>query len=202
MLGFSHTGSHIFKTLMPCSCKPFPGFPGIKFLGSPIHQRITSQGATVRSPNAGISLSIPEQAIEEDVELCIRPCFTGRFVLPDGYKAASPTYLIELSRNVKIQRDVTLYIHHYAKLDSEDDCKDMMFLSANPIPQDKQKPVYVFKEMKHFKGFFKLNSQIGEISTRHFCFMCTGKRRNHEGITITCYPPFMPLFNASYTVCW
>ena len=164
-----------------CSLSADSGFPRVVFWDAPIHHCITSQGATIQSPHTGISLSIPEQALsctEKDVDLLIHPCLNGPFELPAGYESASPAYLIQPSRSVKIERDVTLQIHHYASLQSEEDCAEMTFLSASPTPQyQESKPVYVFNEIKPFKGVFEPNSQIGEIAVRHFCFMTSARKK-------------------------
>lgn len=156
------------------------GFPGVTFWDAPIQQCITSQGATIQPPHAGISLLIPEQALsptEEDVDLLIHPCFSGPFELPAGYKSASPAYLIQPSRKVEIHRDITLQIHHYASLQSEDDCEELAFFLASATPRYRRsKPVYVFKEVKKSKGMFRPNSQVGEIAIRHFCFSKIGRK--------------------------
>ena len=50
----------------------FLDFNGIVFCGDPIHQRITSQGATVQPPDSGIALHIPKQALlDMDLLICL-----------------------------------------------------------------------------------------------------------------------------------
>ena len=151
------------------------------FWDAPIHHHITSQGATIQSPHTGISLSIPEQALsstEKDVDFLIHPCFNGPFELPAGYESASPAYLIQPSSRVEFHRDATLRIHHYASLQSEEDCEEMSFLSASATPQYRQsKPVYIFEEIKRRQGSFRPNSHVGEITLQHFCFTKVGKKR-------------------------
>ena len=151
----------------------FLDFPGMVFWGAPIHQHITSQGATIQPTDIGISLHIPEEALsstEMDVDLVIRPCFSGPFELPAGYESASPAYLIQPNRKWKLQRPATLQIHHHARLRDEGDCEEMAFLSASLVPEYRQsKPVYVFTEIKHSSGAFQPGSQVGEIDLQHFC---------------------------------
>ena len=113
-------------------------FPGIVFFNDSASQRITSQGATIQSPHAGISLSVPEQALsstEPDVDLLIHPCLGGPFELPAEYEPASPAYLIQPDKKVKLQREATLQIHHYTRLQSKEDCEEMAFFSATPTPE-------------------------------------------------------------------
>lgn len=159
-------------------------FPGVVFYGSPIQENVTSEGATILSEDTGISLSIPKHSLshgEDKVDLLIHPCFSGPFELPPGYKSASPAYLIQPSRRVNLQRDITLEIHHYANLVSEEDCEEMVFLSASPTPQFRQsRPVYIFKELKQNKGIFKTNSQVGQIRVSHFCLLKICRRNNRR----------------------
>ena len=158
-------------------------FPGIAFFADSVSQRITSQGATMQLPHAGISLSVPEQALsstEPDVDLLIRPCLGGPFELPAGYEPASPAYLIQPDKKVKLQREATLVIRHYTRLQSKEDCEEMAFFSATPTPEYRQSvPVYIFKEIKS-KGVFIPGSQLGEIKLKHFCFKIIGRKRKSE----------------------
>ena len=112
----------------------------------------------------------------------IHPCFSGPFELSPGYESASPAYLIHSTRRVNLQRNVTLQIHHYANLVSEEDCEEMVFLSASTTPQFQQsRPVYIFKEIKQAKGIFKPNCQVGKIVVSHFCFVKICRKRRHRG---------------------
>ena len=161
------------------------------FYKSPISERITSSGVTIdRLQDMGISISVPEGSLspsEEPLDLHIHPCFRGPFKLPKKYKSASPAYLISLSRKITSQKDVTLRIHHYASLESEEDCEEMAFLSAISTPeyieshQDEgvEHPVYNFKKICGANGKFRPGDQVGEISLRHFCIIkaCHGKRK-------------------------
>ena len=116
------------------------------------------------------------------MNISIRPCFNGPFVLPDGYEAVSPAYLIQMSNDTKFQGEATLKIHHYARLQAKEDCEDMVFLSASATPQYRQfKPVYIFNEIKGSNGFFIPRSQIGKITIQHFCFMLIGWLRKLSG---------------------
>ena len=127
----------------------------------------------------GISLSIPKYSLEEIIDLSIHPCFSGPFQLPDEYESASPAYLITHGK-MEFQKEIAIRMEHYICLNSEEDCKDMVFLSASSIPhytESTNSPVYIFKEIQGAKGTFKPRSRIGEISLKHFCFIKIGKRK-------------------------
>ena len=152
----------------------------------PINEHITSTETSIRRlEDVGISVFIPENSLsieEEFLDLSIHPCFSGPFELPDGYKSASPTYLITHSRRVTFSKDATVRMHHYACLKSEEDCEDMVFLSASstPVYRESGPPIYVFRMIQGAKGIFKPGNQVGKISLRHFCLLKIGKRKREE----------------------
>lgn len=189
-------------------------FPGVVFWDYPIQRSITSVGAIIESPDAGISLSIPEGTLspEEDGDFLIHPCFNGPFQFPTGYESVSPTYLLQPSRAVKAQRDVTLRIHHYASLQSEEDCEEMAFFSASATPQYRRQidpesyqqsasVSYIFKEMKPSKVVsFKPKDRVGEIAIRHFCFVTICRRNrlpHHSGTILIHIPAILWFYNVS-----
>ena len=153
--------------------------PGIFFLKSSIVVHLTVEHTSIsRLEDMGIEITIPENSLKEPLELSIHPCFSGPFDLPHGYESASPAYLIKHSKKVDFLKDVTVKIQHYACLQSEEDCEDMVFLSASSIPQYRESsPVYVFREMQGEKGRFRPGDKVGEVSLRHFCVLKLGKRK-------------------------
>ena len=160
-------------------------YPGINFYGETLCASITQSAATLQSPDAGICIDIPAGSLssdEEPVNFEVLPCFSGPFKLPDGYESASPAYLILPSRKVSFIKDITLIIHHYTVLTSEEDCDEMEFFSASLTPQYRNKsPVYTFNHIQGSKGKFKIYGQLGEIQLKHFCAIKTGRKRTRKG---------------------
>ena len=159
--------------------------PGILFHQESIIQKDITFKREVILKGTGIELSIPVDSkpisLEEPLTLTIRTCFSGPFELPNDYESASPAYLIKPSRRVKLWQDATVEICHYANLESEEDCNEMVFLSASTTPEyRKSHPVYIFKEIKVAKGVFKPGCQVGEIKLRHFCYLKAAKRKRNS----------------------
>ena len=164
-------------------------YPGIVFHKTPLSKHVTSSGATIdRLQDMGISISVPEGSpspSEEPLDLQIRSCFRGPFRLPKEYESASPAYLIRHSKKANFHEDITIRIHHYACLESEEDCEEMAFLSASSTPEYIEShqdegvvhPVYTFKKIRGDNAKFKPGDQVGEISLRHFCIIKVGKRK-------------------------
>ena len=156
--------------------------PGINFFETIVKKTINSSGAQISNlVDIGICISIPEGALkpeEEPLDLVICPCFSGHFELPLDYESASPAFLIHPSRRVDIQKEVTVKIHHHASLQSEEDCEDMVFLSASSTPEYREShPVYTFKKICGTKTAFRPGDQVGEIALRHFCLIKSAKRK-------------------------
>ncbi len=154
-------------------------YPGVIFYKQPHVEHITSSEATISlMEDMGISIHIPEDSLrssEDALDLVIRPCFSGPFLLPPNYESTSPAYLIHPSRPVKFQKEVTIRMHHYAVLQDERDCEEMSFLFASPTLNEAS--VYAFKAGR---GVFKPDDQVGEIALRHFCAVKVGRKRRRE----------------------
>jgi hypothetical protein len=138
----------------------------VTFIGSPIEHHITSKGADINLEDIGLSVSIPEQPLD-GVDLLIRPCLSGPFILPSGYELASPVYIIEPSKQGVLQKPCRVRIQHYMKLMNEKDCEGMTFISASISPKTRWYGPYNFKAIS--KGMFTPGSRVGEIEVSHFC---------------------------------
>ena len=143
----------------------------------------------------GISISVPKGSLspsEEPLDLHIHPCFRGPFRLPKKYISASPAYLICHSKKTNFHKDITIRIHHYACLESEEDCEEMTFLSASSTPEYKESrqdegvvhPVYTFKKIRGANAKFRPVDQVGEISLRHFCIIKVGRKRSIQDSSV------------------
>ena len=155
-------------------------YPEVVFYNAPVTGRLSSEVTIGGVADIGISISVTQDSIHpeglSDI-IVIRPCFTGPFELPENYEPASPSYLIRHDMK-DFQKDITIRMHHYASLQSEGDCEDMVFLTASSTPEYREsRPVYTFKEIQGAKGIFKPGDQVGEISHRHFCFLRAAKRK-------------------------
>ena len=164
-----------------------PSHPGILFLEGARRETVTIKEKIINLQEVGISLSIPENALpptDPPLQLEIQSCFSGSFDLPQDVKLASPAYIIKPSRKVAFQKEVSVKIWHHANLESEEDCKDMVFLSASTSPQYRgDTPVYVFKKIRGAKGSFRPGEEqpVGHIALKHFCILALGKRKREDG---------------------
>ena len=132
--------------------------------------------------DVGVSLSVQDQEtldLVENFEFKVHPCLAGPFVLPADYVAVSPVYLIQPSTGEdELYTDVTVCIHHCAILKSEEDCRNMRFLSASSTSQEEGSPTYTFTEMNGVTEKFKEGNQIGEIIVNEFGLFAVAIRGN------------------------
>ena len=111
-----------------------------------ILEKISSAGKKINHENdAGISIDIPEGFILPGESVLIQPSFNGSFEIPKNMKPASPAYLIETSKQIELKKPLIVRMQHSAKLQTEEDCRNMMFLRASSDPEYRgSNPVYVF----------------------------------------------------------
>ena len=112
-------------------------FPGIFFLKG-VKKATLTASEKINLENVGISMSIPENALpstDPPLEVQIQPCFSGSWEVPENLELVSPAYIIKSSREVQFMNKVSVKIWHYANLETEEDCEDMVFLSASTTPQ-------------------------------------------------------------------
>ena len=169
-----------------CKLRSDPSFPGILFSGGVRKELITATEDIICLEDVGISLSIPKDALpstDPPLDIQIQPCFSGSFKMPDKIQQVSPAYIVSSSRKVAFQKEVLVKIWHHANLETEEDCEDMVFLSASTSPQYRgDTPVYTFREIRGAKGSFRPGEEQpeGHIALKHFCILSLGKRTHAE----------------------
>ena len=164
--------SHSFLTGY---CQVDPLFPWINLLGEPRLETITSEGHVLHWEDVGIKFNVPPGAVPEceQLDLTVRTCLSGSFVLPEGYELVSPVYLITPS--FKFSKMVELSIAHFANVKSEEDCDNMTFVSAPCTPHyTASGPQYRFRALAG--GVFLTEKSEGSLSLKHFCGVGVAKR--------------------------
>ena len=172
--------NHVDIISLFADLKEKAAYPGILFSEGVKKEFITSDEKTINLEEVGISLTFPENSLpskKPPVEVAIEPCFSGPFIMPDGIESTSPAYVIKPDQKVKFKKDIVLKIRHNANLQTEEDCENMVFLSANSTPEHRgSSPIYVFKEITGTKGLFRPGQEkpLGEIQLNHFSIITTG----------------------------
>ena len=86
--------------------------------------------------------------------------------MPDNVQQVSPAYIVSPSRKVAFQKEVLVKIWHHANLETEEDCEDMVFLSASTSPQYRGD---TFREIRGAKGSFRPGEEqpARQIALKH-----------------------------------
>ena len=143
---------------------------------------VTSDGAHISDwgKEIGIEFEIPPGAVPEgkQLELSVWPCADGPFQFPEGYKAASPAYLITPS--FEFSCNITLKMYHFFVTDTVEDCEDMTFLSSSSshYTGEKEQPQYQFRVLDN--SVFKPTEAYGCVSLKHFCLSSIGVKRKRS----------------------
>ncbi len=167
-----------------CATTEDPQFPGLHFLGPPWKETVTSEGMEISWEDIGIAFSIPPGAVPDDeqLQLTVRPCLTGPFEPPVGYEFMSPTFIV--SPAFDFVKDIQMVVHHFAILESGNDCECMTFLSAPTTPvYEGSQPQYKFKLL--MGGMFQRSQHFGTISLRHFCEITTAQQQQSRKRPLT-----------------
>ena len=147
-----------------------PGFPGIVFSQCFAKEKVDSRGAIIKGE--GIKLKIPQNAVRagESVDIMIQGCLDGPFVLPDETVLVSPVYLF--APPYDFEDDITLTIEHFAKLESDEDCDDVYFVTSPTEPKrakhGKEEEAY-WEFCVYAQPTCIPKSQHGTLHLRHFC---------------------------------
>ena len=152
-----------------------PDFPGIVFSKKCVEKRVDHRGATV--VGEGIKLRVPENAVQsgDSVNIELQSCIEGPFVLPHDTVLVSPVYRIAPS--FVFHEKVMLTIEHFAVLESDEDCDEVVFITSPKKPKIREKTDKVdWKFEVYAKSECAVRSQHGDVCLKHFCLGALGRR--------------------------
>lgn len=141
------------------------------FCEHPRQETITCKEREINlEDDIGVFLVIPKDSIgaDEELNLAIRPSFSGPFAMPDGVEPVSPAVLVEPDQKVKLRKNIGVRLQHCSE-GEEDGDKDLVFMRAS-LPQNDKKadanPEYKFTVQKDGVKFARGSGRFGEILTR------------------------------------
>ena len=133
-----------------------------------------------------MKFNFPPGAIPEgkDVNLTVRPCLSGPFVLPPDLELASVVY--NISPAIEFTQKVQLSLSHFADMQSEEDVAGMTFVTAKSTPVDGE---YRFRVLE--KGSFKMGNDTAIVALKHFCNIGVAKPPNGKRVLCFRRTPFI-----------
>ena len=135
-------------------------------------------------PDHGITVIIPENAVDAEAKICIGIYYTEPSQFPQGYRLVSEVLWIETS--VCLQKCVELYVPHFAEIRNENDSKKLSFFMTS----DKScmsSGVSEFVEVPTDSCTFEPGSCYGKVVLGHFCSGCILENVNVDKLTLKYY---------------
>ena len=126
-----------------------------------------AKGLKYHLSDHGITVIIPENAVNENATFEIGVYPFDAYQFPDGYRLVSPVFWIDTS--LPLQLPMEVYVPHFVHLQTEEDTKklccflasDESFISSGLLKFREQIPCN-----------FKPRTSYGEILSNHFCSGC------------------------------
>ena len=117
----------------------------------------------------GIHLSIPRGAIHTDDSpmISLRACIAGPFFLPEGFQFVSPVYLIQ--PHYVFNKNVTLSLEVFSKLDSEEDCSHLIFVTSSSRHDTVEKGKRWTFQLHEGKLSCDVEKKTVTTEFKHFC---------------------------------
>ena len=127
------------------------------------------KGLKYHMPDHGITVIIPENAVDAEAQICIGIYYTEPSQLPQGYRLVSEVFWIETS--VCLQKCVELYVPHFVEIRNESDSKKLSFFMASDESYISS-GVLDFIESPTNSCTFEPGNCYGKVVLDHFCSGC------------------------------
>ena len=129
----------------------------------------------------GITVIIPENAVDGDALLRIGVYYVDSFQFPEDHRLVSDVFWI--ASNIPLRRSAELYIPHFAKIENKNNaCKlhfflasDMSYLSSG---------VMKFIQAPRNSYSFESKTYSGKLVLKHFCSGCIMEKVTKDALPL------------------
>ena len=125
------------------------------------------RGLKYHMSDHGITVIVPENAVDAEAQICIGIYYTEPSQLPQGYRLVSEVFWIETS--VHLLKCLELYVPHFAEIRNEHDSKKLSFFMTS---DELCSGVSEFVEAPTNSCTFEPGSCYGKVVLDHFCSGC------------------------------
>ena len=143
--------------------------PSVELFRTMSKVKFDARGLKHHMPDHGITVIIPENAIDAEAQICIGIYYTEPSQLPQGYRLVSEVFWIETS--VRLQKRVELYAPHFVEIRNENDSKKLSFFMTSD-ESDTSSGVLDLIEAPNNSCTFEPGSCYGKVVLDHFCSGC------------------------------
>lgn len=166
-------------------------FSSIQFSSHCSKTTVGHRGATIRGE--GVQLRIPPNSIKKGytTNISVRGCLNGPFKLPESVELISPIFQITCEPHIDFQCNITLTIHHFANLQSEEECKNIILLTSPEAPTEDEdgQQIWELRECEcHQQPQCFPKFTHGEVSLKHFSFECFGMKKKGKQKAAILFP--------------
>ena len=133
-------------------------------------------GLKCHLPNHGISVIIPENAVNGKALLRIGVYFVDSFQFPEDYRLVSDVFWIDSNTPLHEKATVQLYIPHCVMIKNKNDLKNLRVFLA-PDVSFKRSGVFKFTEANKQSYSFEPDN-YGKLLMNHFCSGCILKKES------------------------
>ena len=131
--------------------------------------KFDKKGLKYHLSNHGITVIIPEDAVDRDALLRIGVYYVDLFQFPEDHRLVSDVFWIDSS--IPLHKHVELYIPHFVKTRQESESKRLGFFTASD-EFFRTHGVLKFREVPEHTYGFEHDNSYGKLVLGHFCSGC------------------------------
>ena len=141
------------------------------------------RGLRYHSPDHGITIIIPEDAVICEARLRVGVSFVGPFNIPKSYRPVSAVFWIDI--NAPLLKCAELHMHHFVRLQNPEDTKKLSFFVAADesfITTGE----FQFTKVEKSHSSFSHERAYGTLWLDHFCTLCQLEELDESSLPLEC----------------
>ena len=141
--------------------------------------RFDRRGLKYHLSDHGITVIIPENAVDGDALLCIGVYYVDLFQFPEDHRLVSDVFWID--SNVPLQKHVELHIPHFVKIENENNTHGLHFFLASDMSY-LSSGVMKFIQAPRSTYSFEHKAYSGKLVLNHFCSGCIMEKLTNDAL--------------------
>ena len=138
-----------------------------------------ASGLKYHMSDHGITVIIPENAVDAEALLSIGVYYVNLSQLPEGHRLVSEMFWIKTS--VHLQKNAELYVPHFVNIRDDNDSSKLGFFRASDVSTE---DVQTLTEVPANSCTFEPGSCYGKLVMDHFCSECILERIDGNGLPL------------------
>ena len=143
--------------------------------------RFDRRGLKYHLSDHGITVIIPENAVDGNALLCIGVYYVDAFQFPEDHRLVSDVFWID--SNVPLQRPVELYVPHFVKIENKNSTRKLHFFLASDMSY-MSSGVMEFNQAPRNNYSFESKACSGKLVLNHFCSGCIMEKVTKDALPL------------------